>query len=105
MGWLSIALQVIGMIWKYGPTLWNLGVKIYEVVDKIINEFKSKNPQATPVEIKTLADSTFDEELVKATTDARMVVPAPVTRTQLRRDVWGTRKENNKKVVLGRKPT
>jgi len=105
MNQFSLLLKIVSCLVQYGPPLWKLGVEVYKIVDQIIDKFKRENPAATPVEVKALADTTFDVKVVEVARKAAMRVPAPVTVTQLRRDVWSTRPENYRKVVLGRKPT
>lgn len=101
MGWLNIAVMVVTCIFKYGPALWELGVKVYKIVEEIKDQFKKENPKATPEAAKAVADDAFDSTLVRAATNSAMAIPAPETRVQLRRDVWATRPENYDKVRRG----
>jgi len=107
MNALSLIMMVISCLIKYGPTLWKLGKQVYEVVEQIIADWKAKHPEAAPEEVKAVADAVFDSKLVELSTEAGRRVPAPATRTQLRRDVWTTRAENYKKIksgVIGMRP-
>jgi len=102
MGWISIAITVVGYIIKYGPKLWKLGLAAYEMVEEMKREWRKTHPKKPEKEIKEMADNSFDELIVRESARRMSSVPAPVTRTQLRRDVWSSKKENTEKVRRGK---
>jgi len=85
MKWIQIALLIIQMLWKYGPTMWKLGNDIYHEVEGHIA------PEGTKP-TSTEKAAAFNRIAVTESVRKYKEIPKRSELNRFREDVW---KRNN----------
>jgi hypothetical protein len=85
MRWIQLALFAVRMIWKYGPTVWKLGNKIYHEVEARVH----KDGEKLLSEESAVA---FNHKVVQRSIDRYDEMPGRSEINKFREDVW---KRNN----------
>lgn len=80
MNWIKIAMFAVGMIIKYGPTLWKLGKQIYDDIEqkKMVDSTMSSEQKAIM----------FNRTAERAYIGQSRETPDRKTLNMFREDVW-----------------
>lgn len=79
--WLSLAVYVIRMVWKYGPRLWKIGRELYDEIEARCS------PDGTPLDATEKA-VVFNEVAQKAIAEHKGYVPRRPVVNLYRERVW-----------------